>query len=103
MRFRENTNAQQMFSDVLAENGSKAPGMRIYTAHAGDWQFVISYDLLHNVWGASYQPKHPAGKRVSATPCENPRPGEGKFRQYETQREAEQACERKYRQLREDN
>lgn len=96
MRFRENEEAQKMFTDVVG-----GPGMRVWTCNAGDWQFVISYDKLHNIYGASYQPRHPKG-RVSAISVEEPRPGE-KFRHYATQREAEKACERKYRQLREDN
>lgn len=96
MRFREHTAAQDLFTDTVG-----GPPMRVYACYAGDWQFVISYDTLHNVYGASYQPKHPKG-RVSAISVEEPRPGE-KFRHYETLREAEKACERKYRQLRENN
>jgi hypothetical protein len=76
--------------------------MRMYACAAGDWNFVVSYDTLHGTWAATYQPRHPSGKSVSSTPCENPRPGE-KHRQYDTQAEAEKACERKYKQLRANN
>jgi hypothetical protein len=43
--------------------------MLMYCCSAGDWNFVISYDTLHNVWGASYQAKYPGSNRVTSTPC----------------------------------
>lgn len=97
MRFRENTDAAEMFKEALGQG----PGMRFWYAYAGDWQFVIAYDQLHGHWGASYQPRHPAG-RTSSTPCDNPPSGQ-RVKFYESQNEAEKACVRKYRQLREDN
>lgn len=98
MRFRRHKEGEQLFNSMFP--GS--PSMTMYYCNAGDWRFVISYDTLHSVWGASYQPIHPAGNHVTSTPCDNAPPGQ-KTKFYETQAEAEKACEKKYRQLRANN
>lgn len=100
MRFRRHKEGEQLFKHMFPGQ----PAMTMYYCNAGDWQFVISYDTLHSVWGASYQPIHPKNNRVSSTPCENaPQGSKHKYKAYDTQTEAEKACERKYRQLRQDN
>lgn len=76
------------------------PGMRVYNSHAGDWQFLITYDLLHSIWTASYKPIH--NIKAQVVQCEAPDPGQ-RLKTYETQNLAEQACFHKYQQLREES
>ena len=92
MKFTENEALSLMWDMAMP-----GPGMRMFYAYAGDWQFVIAYDQLHGHWGASYQPKHPQGK-VSSIPCE-PGPDGTSCKFYDSQTLAEIACVRKYREL----
>jgi hypothetical protein len=98
MRFRRHKEGEQVFNSMFPGK----PAMLMYYCNAGDWRFIISYDTLHSVWSATYQPIHPKDNRVSSTPCDSPPPGKQAMF-YDTQNEAEKACERKYRQLRKDN
>jgi hypothetical protein len=97
MRFRKHQEGNDIFRQLFPDR----PAMLMYCCSAGDWNFVISYDTLHNVWGASYQAKYPGSNRVTSTPCE--KQTDGRPMLYPTQNEAEKACEKKYRQLRKDN
>lgn len=99
MKFTRDTRAEQLFSSMLGREGK----MMIYAAKAGDWQFVVSYDALHDKWAASWQPHIIVpGRKYSSQQCEPPEPGE-KTKWYPSQHAAEQACIRKYRELRANN
>lgn len=93
MRFRQNHDAEDVYQRLLPGR----PGMRVYTCRAGDWQFVITFDLLHSLWCATYKAIHNASPQ--AIPVDNAPPGK-EMMDYPSQRDAEKACERKYKQLR---
>lgn len=100
MRFEPHPDGEEAFAAVL---GPGHPGVRLLKASAGDWNFVIMLDLLHSIWSATYQVRRPVpGKRYTSQQCEPAPPGQ-KFKHYDSQAEAEKACERKYRELRANN
>jgi len=94
MRFKPHPDGEAAFAAMLPNR----PGVRMLAAAAGDWNFVISYDLLHKHWSASYQVRRPViGKRYTAQPVDPTKT------HFATQAEAEKACERRYRDLRSNN
>lgn len=99
MKFERKPEADKHFSELLGREAK----MEFWYAKAGDWQFIITYDAMHDHWGASWQTLFMApGKRYTTHQCDTPPPGE-KIKFYKSQHEAEQACFRKYRELRANN
>lgn len=90
---------------VNATLGTMEPGRRmiVYKAFAGAWQFMITYDEMHDQWTSTYRKRNDLvkkGEKVSAIPCERPNAlSNKKYVYYKTRAEAEGVCARKFIEL----
>ena len=102
MKFEYDPNASFLVNAALGtmDEGSR---MMIYSAQAGEWQFMLNYDEMHDQWTSTYRTANrylKEGVKYTTLQCEPPLAiSNKKHRYYKTREEAEAAAQRKLNEL----